>query len=244
MPEPLAPIRLLRILFDARISARDISSFRGAIAEKVGLEHEWFHNHNNSPGAKLKYHYRYPLVQYKLYRRRPSMLFIGQGIDEARHFFSQPDWKVTFSRQNLTTRVADMQMFDFELGVNEEINYYRLQHWLAFNQENFRVFKKMDRLIERIKFMESALAGHVLAFATGVGHQFERRFELELTDIFREKPATFSGNRMLSFDVGFKTDAVLPPMIGLGRAAGQGFGILELDNNVSSGSHPLNINNL
>lgn len=228
MPEQLSPIRLLRVVFDTRIKAEEIPSFRGAIAEKVGLEHEWFHNHNNAPGSKIKYHYRYPLVQYKLYRQRPAILFIGKGVDEAKHFFSQPDWRVTFSRQNQTARVADMQMFDFELGVHEKTNFYHLRHWLAFNQENFRIFCEMDSLTERVKLMEGALAGQILALATGVGHQFARRFNLMLTDIFREQPATFSGNKMLSFDVGFKSDAILPPMVGLGRAVSQGFGVLEL----------------
>lgn len=228
MPEQLSPIRLMRVLFNARISPQEIPAFRGAIAEKVGLEHEWFHNHNNAPGSKGKYHYRYPLIQYKLDRRRPYILFIGPGAEEAQHFFSQPDWRVTFGRQGHTAQVADMEIFDFELGVSKQPHYYQLRHWLAFNQENFNIYTKIDSLIEKVKFMESALAGHILAFATGVGHQFARRFELELTHIHRERPATFSGNRMLSVDVAFKSDAVLPPMIGLGRGVSQGFGILEL----------------
>ncbi|MCB9053966.1 MAG: hypothetical protein H6556_31585 [Lewinellaceae bacterium] len=228
MPDQLSPIRLLRVVFDTRILPREIPAFRGAVVEKVGLEHEWFHNHNNASDAKVAYHYRYPLVQYKLYRRRPVILFIGKGVDEARHFFSQPDWRVTFSRHNHTARVVDMQMFDFELGVRENMAHYRLQSWLAFNQENFSVFNQMDNLVERVQFMESALAGHILAFASGVDHHFARRFNLVLTDIFREQAAVFSGNRMLSFDVAFKADAVLPPMIGLGRAVSQGFGVLEL----------------
>ena len=58
-------LRLLSVTFQSTIEPWELPQFRGAMAHKVGLEHEWFHNHNNEDPDKPKLHYRYPLIQYK-----------------------------------------------------------------------------------------------------------------------------------------------------------------------------------
>ncbi len=64
-------LRLLAVSFDTHISPWELKQFRGAVSQKVGLEHEWFHNHDNSgeeqdsPSyGRPRYHHRYPLIQY------------------------------------------------------------------------------------------------------------------------------------------------------------------------------------
>lgn len=63
----MQPLRILSVTFDTHLDPWDLPKFRGAIARKVGLEHEWFHNHDNENGG---YHQRYPLIQYKLEPQR------------------------------------------------------------------------------------------------------------------------------------------------------------------------------
>jgi hypothetical protein len=41
-------LRLLSVSFDTHIKPWELKKFRGAVARKVGIEHEWFHNHDNS----------------------------------------------------------------------------------------------------------------------------------------------------------------------------------------------------
>ncbi len=41
-------LRLLSVSFDTNIKPWELKKFRGAVARKVGIEHEWFHNHDNS----------------------------------------------------------------------------------------------------------------------------------------------------------------------------------------------------
>lgn len=59
-------LRLISVTFDTEIAPYETPAFRGAVIEKVGYEREHYHNHNNDPEADIRYHYRYPLVQYKL----------------------------------------------------------------------------------------------------------------------------------------------------------------------------------
>ena len=88
-------LRVLSVSFDTHIKPYELPSFRGALAHKVGIEHEWFHNHDNATGG---FHNRYPLIQYKLDtymgQFRPMMLCLDAAVEEAHHFFSQPDWTV------------------------------------------------------------------------------------------------------------------------------------------------------
>jgi Cas6b N-terminal domain len=83
-------LRILQVAFDTEIQPYELPYFRGAVARKVGIEHEWFHNHDNTNGGT---HNRYPLIQYKLDthkgQMRPMLLCLDEAIEEAHHFFSQ-----------------------------------------------------------------------------------------------------------------------------------------------------------
>jgi len=41
-------LALLKVAFDTTIQPYEVSAFRGAIIDKVGRQHEWFHNHDNT----------------------------------------------------------------------------------------------------------------------------------------------------------------------------------------------------
>lgn len=222
----MKPVRILSVAFDTEIAAHETPAFRGAVIEKVGLEHELFHNHNNDPSAKVAYHYRYPLVQYKRQRRKPSIVFIDKGVDEAQHFFMQPDWELTFAGRHYNASISDLKVRTYHLGVTDEPHYYTLRHWAALNQENYEHFSRLESLAEQVKMLEGILAGHILGFANGVGHRFRRRFDLSILHILGRRFQPFEGVGMLTFDLRFKADVMLPGYIGLGRGVSRGFGVV------------------
>ena len=88
-------LRILQVAFDTNIQPYKLPYFRGAIAQKVGIEHAWFHNHDNTNGG---FHNRYPLIQYKLdtYKGhiRPMRFCLDKGIEAAPHFSLQPKLEV------------------------------------------------------------------------------------------------------------------------------------------------------
>jgi len=53
-------IRTLLIIFANDIGAAQVTSFRGAVIEKVGRENSLFHNHL----VDNIFIYKYPLIQY------------------------------------------------------------------------------------------------------------------------------------------------------------------------------------
>lgn len=224
----LLDIPTLKVRFEPRIQPRELNAFRGAMAAKVGLEHEWFHNHDNDEKGNRRYHYRYPLVQYRLMGGCPGLFFLGKGADEAMRLFAQPDWSVTYTRQNKVAHLSEMKRAIQQIGLSQKMQLYRLRSWIAFNQDNYKRYQQTPGLIGRLELMERALAGQILGLATGLGYQFPERFSVAITEWEGASTVTFSKNKMLAFNVSFQTDAVLPLQAGLGRGAGRGFGEIEI----------------
>lgn len=220
-------VRILSVTFDTEIASYETPAFRGAVIEKVGVEHEYFHNHNNAPGARVAFHYRYPLVQYKRRQRRPSIVFIDKGVDEAQHFFTKPDWSLNFAGREYQASISDLRVRQYPLGVTDEPHYYLLRRWMGLNQENYEKYRQMEGIAEKSAFLENILAGHILAFAQGVGHRFERRFDVSILEILGARFHPFEGIHSLIFNLRFKANVLLPAYIGLGRGVSQGYGVVS-----------------
>ncbi len=65
-------LKVMRVSFNMPIQRSDILAFRGAIAHRVGLEHDWFHNYNNTENTNNSYHHHYSLIQYKYNKVYPT----------------------------------------------------------------------------------------------------------------------------------------------------------------------------
>ncbi|NJL75795.1 MAG: hypothetical protein HC892_13005, partial [Saprospiraceae bacterium] len=74
-------LRLLTITFDTEIKPYETPAFRGAVIERVGIQHTWFHNHQIDPDTDHQYYYRYPLVQYKCNRKQPVLMFLDKAVE-------------------------------------------------------------------------------------------------------------------------------------------------------------------
>jgi Cas6b C-terminal domain/Cas6b N-terminal domain len=222
-------IRILHVAFDTEIRPWEIPWFRGAMARKVGLEHEWFHNHNNETGG---YHQRYPLLQYKIDPerglRRPMLLCLEEAVEEAHHFFGQPDWSLRIGDRQHDLRIAKLRLDQHHLSTNTDRNHtFKIHKWIALNDEYFARWQRTDRLADRYALLEELLVSHIFAFARGVGWAVEQRLEVRITELLREEWVEYKNVKMLAFTLVFKANANLPDLIGLGKGVSIGFGILR-----------------
>ncbi|MCB0654134.1 MAG: hypothetical protein KDC85_22835 [Saprospiraceae bacterium] len=222
-------LRLLAVTFDTPIAPWEIKQFRGAIAHKVGLEHDWFHNHNNESGG---FHYRYPLIQYKVATRgremRPMLLCINDCVEEAHHFFGMPDWSLRIGdRDAAPLRIFQLDLREHALDLKPAAAAYCIHKWQPLNPDNFREWQSMRRLSDRYAFLERLLASHLLAFAQGVGWQIPERFEVRITNLIKEEWITFKGIKVLAFNLEFECPLQLPDYIGLGKGSSIGWGVVR-----------------
>lgn len=222
----MKPLRMLAVTFDTIIAPWELSKFRGAIASKVGLQHEWFHNHNNETGG---YHQRYPLIQYKIDTQgrdmHPMLLYLDDCIEEAHHLFSQPDWAVRIGQTSHDLRIARLHIDQITLNTTDTPRRYRIHKWRALNSDNFRHWQQLRSLAEKYAFLESILASHILSFARGINWTLDSRFNVGITQLLKEEWISFKDIKMLAFTLEFEANITLPDYIGLGNGAGEGFGV-------------------
>ena len=229
-------LRTLAVSFDTRLSPWELPRFRGAMAYKVGLEHDWFHNHNNETGG---FHHRYPLIQYKAQPHdggfRPMLLCVDEGIEEAHHFFSQPDWSLELKRSNggqvayetMPMRIAKLDVQQYTLNHWDRDFHYRIHNWQALNTDHYLTYRKLEGIAERFAFLEQIAANHILSFARGVDWQIPERFDVKITKLQGEKYIQYKGVYVLTFTLDFKTSLSLPDWIGLGKGGSVGFGVVR-----------------
>lgn len=221
-------LKILKVSFDTEIEPTELSAFRGAIVKKVGREFDLFHNHLPSTEEdKPRYNYRYPLIQYKLEYRKPTILFIDEAVDHAKHFFGQSNWDLMINEKQHTMTIKHLEMKEHELAMAESFLHYRLYGWMALNQENKERFDQAETLIQKVELLEKILASNIISFANGVGWKIPEKFTVQLTDNYRIYSRSFKEMGMKVFNISFRTDLQLPTSIGIGRASSLGFGVLR-----------------
>ncbi len=216
-------LRLLRIVFDLQLQPWELGKFRGAISDKVGLEHDWYHNHQVDGGVL----HRYPLIQYKLHRQQPMLLYLGSGVEEAKHFFDKPDWTLRIGNQVHDMRIQNMELEQHRLMTLEDKATYRLHNWIALNPQNFERYQETESLGQRILLLEHILKGHLWGFCEGVDWQPEVDIEVSILNVFSDKYVSYRGVKVLSFKLDFKCNLSLPDFVALGKGTTVGFGVLR-----------------
>lgn len=216
-------IRYLKIEFDGQLKSFEIPAFRGAVVKKTGLENELFHNHKGQEG----YHYRYPLIQYKTLWKHPSLLCLNQGVDEVHKFFENRDWSIELSGKKLDLKVNRLDLNRFNLQVWNKTFNYSLRNWIGLNQKNHDQYLKIESLEERIRFLEKKLVGNILAFAKGIDWHVDKQINLKITELNDIRPARVKDQKLIGFNLLFKTNVFLPNFIGLGKRVSHGYGVVK-----------------
>jgi hypothetical protein len=216
----LKKIRFLKVQFDAEIEGWEIPAFRGAVIKKTGEQHITFHNHINDKEVI----YRYPVIQYKRIGRNPALICVDFGVDEVHHFFNNRNLDIEISGRKLILGVKNLQMNQCNLQVWEKTFSMHISQWLALNQENHAKYMATTDDLSRLALLESILKGNILSFAKGIGWDIDREISLRIDNIEKVRPVTFKEQKVLAFDVAFRTNVFLPDYLGLGKGVSLGFG--------------------
>ena len=219
-------LRLLSVTFQDMIKPWELTAFRGAIANKVGWQHDWFHNHNNSEEGE-KVIYRYPLIQYKLHKEHPMLLCIDQGVDEAHLLFTQPDWTLDLNGGKLDMKIKNLNMNSLQMRTLEQPQRYRMHNWLALNSENYKAYHSFSKISDKIQLLERILTNNILRFAEGIGWQSETPFQVGITDLLKVNRVSYKNLKVEAHNLDFESNVFIPDFIGLGRGSSQGFGVVK-----------------
>lgn len=220
--------RIIVITFNNKIEPWEVSKFRGAIINKVGIEHDWFHNHDNRPEEGKKFYYRYPLIQYRYHKGHPQLICIQRGIEEVQQLFSKSDWEIRIGRRMEKLSIKDLNLKAITVETTTTPYDYQLQHWLPFNSKNYEHFQALKYETDRIQFLEKLLTGHILGFAHGIGWSVGETLIVRIQQLVKSKFITYKNTKMLAFNINFCVNARLPFQIAIGQGVSIGFGLLNV----------------
>lgn len=214
-------MHLLHLHLDLPLRRSEIGQLRGAIAERAGWERDLFHNH--ADGRADRYRYRYPLIQYQTRQGRATLVGLDAGALALRELLDPAG----------NTFCGDLPVYawreeSFPLAMSERPRPYVLRQWLALNTANFARWQALRDEEARRAELERILTAHLLAFAEGAGFTVPRPrgLEVQLDAVASPHLARCHDGRLLSFDISFRANMLLPPGVGIGKAASHGFGTL------------------
>ena len=216
-------IRFLKIQFETEIEAYEIPAFRGAVIAKAGKEHIIFHNHLND----REFLYGYPVIQYKRIGKNPGIICIDYGIDEIHHLFNNTNMEIFVGQRPVSLVVKNLQMQQYNLQVWEKHFEYRLYNWLALNQENYEKYQALNDELSQIVFLENILKANIISFAKGVKWDVDKQISLRIDELIKSKIVPYKQQKLLAFDIRFRTNVFLPDFVGLGKGVSLGFGTVS-----------------
>ncbi len=202
------------------LKTRDAHKLRGYFG-KIFEEHSpLLHNHYES--GELRY--KYPLVQYKVVNRIPTLVALQEGAQLLTGLFlSMKEIKINDTVYPILSKNIKSEMVN--IGVSSELKEYRFQTlWMGLNQTNHRQYINEKESRIKKKLLDRILIGNILSFFKGLEIRLNKDEILMVTTRLEEKSTKFKDKDMLAFSGSFVVNANLPQRIGLGKGVSRGFG--------------------
>ncbi len=216
-------ISLTRIQFpEISLQSRDAHKLRGYFGKLFKEHSPLLHNHYES--GELRY--RYPLVQYKVLNKVPTLIALNEGSDLLTSLFMKIK-KLQIDGKEYDVLNKNISNINVEAGYSNQLYEYKFQTlWMALNQSNYRIYQKADEA-EKIKILQNILIGNVLSLLKGLDiHLDEDQRLMAIIKPF-EKTTKFKDHNMIAFSGSFVINALLPRGIGIGKGVSRGFGTIE-----------------
>ncbi len=217
-------IKYLSIRFSNHLFPNEIPLFRAAVIEKTQRASDLFHNHKDDS----KYFFRYPLIQYKINRKKASIVCLQDGTDEIHQLLKYRDLVMHLAGKKINFEIEDVNLHYHQLQLWDKKFHFSIHNWLALNQKHHDRYQELKADPDAQKdLLESILKGNILAMAKGIGWHVEERIQVEITEIKETKYLPFKRHKLLAFSVNFISNVSLPDYIGLGKGSSIGFGIIR-----------------
>lgn len=203
----------IKVDSESSINAEQIRGFFGY----KFLEDGEFHHHGENE------RYSYPKIQYKYIDKNVILLGLGEyaGILGRK---IQNIGNVLIIGKKL--RVDSIKINSGKETISKsDCNYSFLTPWIALNQHNYRKFKNFTKS-EKLAELERILVGNILSFAKGFGFFLDFKIIVKIIS-FRTQKIKVNKNEFQAFYLKFNANISLPDLIGLGKSASKGFGVIK-----------------
>ena len=214
-------ISMLHATFDLPLYPRQIPQFRGALTAQAGWEKDQLHNHN----GKDKFHYRYPLIHYRVVKGKAAVVGIGEGAETLRRTLLEVR-DIQMNGKKIPLRIEHLSEEITTFKMLTEPKEYRLMDWLPLNQENYQTWKSTERLHQQVAFLDKMLVGQIITLCNGINWRLPNQLYAYVTEIHKTKKVKVHQQEQVAFNVSFKTNIDIPSALAIGRAVAFGYGTL------------------
>lgn len=206
---------------EIQLATRDAHKLRGYFG-RVFQEHSpLLHNHLESGESA----YRYPLVQYKVIDKVPTLVGLNEGADLLINLFLKMKFIEIEGVKHLINQ-KNIESKTLEIGLDSDLHSYRFQTlWMALNQENHQRYIA-NSPAQQQKQLNTLLQNNILSYFKAMNYWVNGQV-MAMTQQVVERETKFKDQTMIAFQANFVTNAVLPSFIGIGKSVARGFGSLE-----------------
>ncbi len=202
------------------LATRDAHKLRGYFGQLFRQHSPLLHNHYEDGSSR----YAYPVVQYKVLDRVPTLVGINEGAGLLVKLFLKVQ-ELDIEGRVYPVRQKNIESRQVTAGVNGDLYAYRFSTlWMALNQENYLRYQHYEDTA-RQEQLKSILRQNILSFYKGIGYWASEQILASVR--VQQRETLFKNQTMLAFTGTFTTNAVLPEGIGLGKAVSRGFGTVQ-----------------
>jgi hypothetical protein len=183
------------------------------------------HNHDAETGKPI---YRYPLIQFKLLDRIPTVIAVtDDAVRMFSYLFMELD-QVVIDGVTIPVFEKDLWIDIADFGYTQDTCTYQfVSPWLGLNQKNFRRYEAVENHTEKVSVLKSALVGNILSMSKNLGVWLEKDQQIYAEIRVEEIAVHLKGKPMIGFTGFFKTNFQIPDGLGIGKSVSRGFGTVR-----------------
>ena len=207
-----------------RLPAHEGHRLRGYFGTAFREHSPLLHNHLEDGSLRNGY----PLTQYKMIERVPTILGYNEAADVLINLFADihelriaDQWLDAREKELTHDRIAATFLTD------RLVNYRLLSPYRGMSQEQYQSWKTLTTDAERHAFAQRSLVGHLLMVFKGLGVWLADDQRIVAFPFFQTTLVKMKGQKMTAFTGHFVTNVELPDLIGIGKGTSRGFGTIK-----------------
>lgn len=216
-------IQILKLFIeiDGRLPTSAAEKIRGYLG-KLFWDNSYAHQHD-SAGSLI---YRYPRVQYKTLDGECLLISFDEGREITAKVFNDitsvniaGDFKEIISK--------GMENYSSPFGIlDKHLHYSFLMPWLALNEKNYDIYRKLKSWTDKKRLLEKVLIGNIISMSKSLGYTVPGPIEAEMHHL-KEVTTSLKGTPMLGFLGSFSINFDIPDYWGIGKSVSRGFGTVK-----------------
>lgn len=216
-------ILLTKIQFpEIELRTRDAHKLRGYFGTLFKEHSHLLHNHYDN--GELRY--QYPLVQYKVLNKTPTLVAIEEGAKLLTSLFLEID-SIQVDGRTHTIHSKQIENTKVSVGYTDALQEYQFNtFWMGLNQANHKKYLQCNAS-EKEELLNKILIGNILSLYKNLDIILSPDQKLIVKHRLSKAVTKFKNRDMTVFSGKFITNALLPDDIGLGKSVSRGFGSIQ-----------------